>query len=620
MGGEGVLPAGTIAPKEELARIKALLHVSRMLTSELDPADIVHEVLVSAIQVIPGADAGTIYLYDDARGRLIATDTVGFGPSIRKIALLPGEGAAGRAFDAGHGEIYPNPQAVQSVLLSATQNTRRNFALASQGIHAPKAAMSAPLVFKGKALGALVVDAMHAAKPQFDSFDLQMLEDFAQIAATAIVNARSFESERSARVGLQAVNLEIRQERDELDQRARSLDAMIEAAKEALSLDSLASRLAGLTASQVYVFDGINRLRAAAPEASASSVAQSPVWPELQQMLADVSHTRRCRTVLSSAGDHLLASPIVGAGELLGILVSSARDAQSGSSEVAIRVGALIAATHLIHERALEEGEFTQRADLLDHLLDGRSPKSANAFKALPPPLRLAVGVLVANRTVRAPEATQANVLGALRELVHESIRDETMPAVVRLREGVVVVAWSETASRSGDLVRERLADVAARFTRMQTGWSACFALCEPVMEPDLIRATFQEAMLALKDRSDHAEPVIEVAGLGAYRLVLGAATTANAIDLSRRTLGPLVEYNTRKGTDLLATARTYFAHGGSASATAKALKVHVHTIQYRLARIEELCGLSLRRAEDRITLQLALRVFDLSSGVESSE
>jgi GAF domain-containing protein len=615
-----VLAAGATTSKDKLARITALLHVSRMLTSELDPADIIHEVLVSAIQVIPGADAGTIYLYDEARGRLIATDTVGFGPSIRKIALLPGEGAAGRAFDTGHGEIYPDPQAVQSVLMSASQNTRRNFALASQGAHSPKAAMSAPLIFKGKALGALVVDAMHISEPLFNSFDLQMLEDFAQIAATAIVNARSYESERSARVGLQAVNLEIKQERDELDRRARALDAMIEAAKEALSLDSLASRLAGLTASQIYIFDGINRLRAGAPEASASSVAQSASWPELQQMLADVSHPRRCYRVRSSAGSYLFAAPIVAAAELLGVLVSSARDAQSGSTEVTIHIGALIAATHLIHERVLEEGEFTQRADLLDHLLEGRSPKSANSFKALPPPLRLAVGALVADGVVRAREATQANALGALRELVHESIRDDTVPAVVRLREGVVVVVWSTTGNRSGNHVRDRLADVAARFARMQTGWSTCFALCEPVTEPALIRAAFQEAMLSLKNRSSHTEPVIEVVGLGAYRLILGAATNTNAIDLSRRTLGPLLEHNTRKGADLLVTARTYFAHGGSASATAKALKVHVHTIQYRLARIEELCELSLRRAEDRLTLQLALRVFDLNRSLGSSE
>ena len=37
----------------------------------------------------------------------------------------------------------------------------------------------------------------------------------------------------------------------------------------------------------------------------------------------------------------------------------------------------------------------------------------------------------------------------------------------------------------------------------------------------------------------------------------------------------------------------------------------------YRLGRLRELTGLDLRRAEDRLTLELALRVLD-AAGVES--
>ena len=40
-------------------------------------------------------------------------------------------------------------------------------------------------------------------------------------------------------------------------------------------------------------------------------------------------------------------------------------------------------------------------------------------------------------------------------------------------------------------------------------------------------------------------------------------------------------------------------------------LGVHPHTIDYRLGRLQELTGLDLRRAEDRLTLELAVRVLD---------
>ena len=158
-----------------------------MLTSELDLAEIVRQVLVRAIEVIPAADAGTLYLAESETGRLIVSDSVGFGPSIFNLSLEPGEAAAGRAFVTGRGAIYPNPEAVQEAVANAKPETYREFRKAS--LRPLKAAMAAPLMFKGRRLGSLVVDAF-VGESTFTPTDLEMLEDFAQIAAIAIVNAK----------------------------------------------------------------------------------------------------------------------------------------------------------------------------------------------------------------------------------------------------------------------------------------------------------------------------------------------------------------------------------------------------------------------------------------------
>jgi sugar diacid utilization regulator len=52
---------------------------------------------------------------------------------------------------------------------------------------------------------------------------------------------------------------------------------------------------------------------------------------------------------------------------------------------------------------------------------------------------------------------------------------------------------------------------------------------------------------------------------------------------------------------NLLPTLRTFLASGMSVTTTAKELQVHVHTVQYRLAKIEELSGLSPRKCEERL-------------------
>ena len=66
------------SPDYSVRRLTKLLGVARMLTSELDLAEIVRQVLVRAIEVIPAADAGTLYLADPETGRLIVSDSVGF--------------------------------------------------------------------------------------------------------------------------------------------------------------------------------------------------------------------------------------------------------------------------------------------------------------------------------------------------------------------------------------------------------------------------------------------------------------------------------------------------------------------------------------------------------------
>jgi hypothetical protein len=65
----------------DVLRLTTLLGVARMLTSELDLAEIVRQVLVRAIEVIPAADAGTLFLVDQESGRLVVSDSVGLDPA-----------------------------------------------------------------------------------------------------------------------------------------------------------------------------------------------------------------------------------------------------------------------------------------------------------------------------------------------------------------------------------------------------------------------------------------------------------------------------------------------------------------------------------------------------------
>jgi len=69
-----------------------------------------------------------------------------------------------------------------------------------------------------------------------------------------------------------------------------------------------------------------------------------------------------------------------------------------------------------------------------------------------------------------------------------------------------------------------------------------------------------------------------------------------------------VLEYDARHGAGLQATLEAFLDCSGSWSRAADALHLHVNTVRYRIARVEELTGRDLSRLEDRVDVFLALR------------
>jgi DNA-binding PucR family transcriptional regulator len=79
---------------------------------------------------------------------------------------------------------------------------------------------------------------------------------------------------------------------------------------------------------------------------------------------------------------------------------------------------------------------------------------------------------------------------------------------------------------------------------------------------------------------------------------------------LVRRWLGPLLDYDTRKNSELVNTLSHYLECGRRYDATASALCVHRSTLKYRLQRIRAISGLDLSDPDTHFNLQLATRAW----------
>lgn len=80
------------------------------------------------------------------------------------------------------------------------------------------------------------------------------------------------------------------------------------------------------------------------------------------------------------------------------------------------------------------------------------------------------------------------------------------------------------------------------------------------------------------------------------------------------RTIGEVITYDERRGTDLLRTLDAYFASGMSPARTKDALHVHVNTVAQRLERVGRLLGEDWQTPERALEIQLALRLHRLAA------
>ncbi len=110
------------------------------------------------------------------------------------------------------------------------------------------------------------------------------------------------------------------------------------------------------------------------------------------------------------------------------------------------------------------------------------------------------------------------------------------------------------------------------------------------------------------RGRDDYRVAVFDELGL--LRVLLSMEDTTGLEYFVQTTLGPLLDYDAKKGSTLVSTLGSFLEHGGNYETTSRALSVHRSTLKYRLHRIEELSGHDLSVPEVRFDLQLAGRAW----------
>ncbi|MGI8429880.1 MAG: PucR family transcriptional regulator [Solirubrobacteraceae bacterium] len=144
------------------------------------------------------------------------------------------------------------------------------------------------------------------------------------------------------------------------------------------------------------------------------------------------------------------------------------------------------------------------------------------------------------------------------------------------------------------------------------TGNGLMVALSAPRRDPAALHEALREAEL-LVELAVAPDPLFS-GQEETYRLLIGVLLR-DPLELEllcSRTISSLVAYDVQHDTELLATLRAFLAHHGSTTETSVAMRLHRHTVGYRLARLHEISGLSPYESYGRERLSLGLKAHQI--------
>ncbi|WP_274650572.1 PucR family transcriptional regulator [Paenibacillus humicola] len=107
-------------------------------------------------------------------------------------------------------------------------------------------------------------------------------------------------------------------------------------------------------------------------------------------------------------------------------------------------------------------------------------------------------------------------------------------------------------------------------------------------------------------------EPLIDEKNLGVFRLLYLLPDNDEVRMFRDRYIEPLLEYDSKHNTLMLATLKTFFMHNRNVKKTARELYTHYNTVSYRVERACELLEIDSQNGDDMLQLQLAMKLHDM--------
>ncbi len=556
------------------AELAALFETASDLAM-LHDLDSVLRAIVRRARALIGTDVAYLTLNDPARGDTYMRVTSGSASShFQRLRLALGEGLGGLVAESATPYFTSAYLTDQRFLHTAAIDA----AVIEEGL---VAILGVPLLLGGSVIGVLF--AADRRTRTFAPAEVSLLSSMAAHAAVAIDAANLLEEARTAVAELNAANERISEQSAAVERTSQAHRRFTELVLAGGKAEDVARAVSTVLGSNVVIL-GADDMPVAATDES------MPCGPTLRKAVA------RARTARGAVcAGRLWAVPATAGTEHLGTLVLQAGPDLAETDRLILERAAMVTALLLLLRRSTAEAEHRVRGELLSDLLNAAHRDAAalrDRARRLGADLDRPHVLMVSH--VEQPERARVRSAAAHLAATRSGLAAEHEGNAVLLLPGTDPSATAREAAAA-------LAAAAGR--RLTTGAAGASGDPADVAAAYADARRCLDALLTLGRTGETAAP----RDLGFLGLLLSNRKDVPGFVAS--VIGPLLDYDARKGSDLLRTLEAYYETGGSLTKTRDMLHVHVNTVTQRLDRITSLLGDGWKAGERALEVRVAIRL-----------
>nr|AAS19481.1 PmoR [Mycobacterium sp. M156] len=459
----------------------------------------------------------------------------------------------------------------------------------------------------------------------FSDEDEEFLNSLAGLAAIGVTNARLYQQQLDSTRDLQAMQRELEARLHISGEALEIHQRLTEIAAEGLDLSALAQAVHEMVTGRIVIVPEGDRAPVAWPP-HIDSATETHIPP---QAPSKPVHDMTAADYTDESGQWV-SVPIKAANVRHGQFYALLAQPPTIRDVVILEQAATICALLLGHEESLVSSTERLRSEFIWDLFDGRITSEADIIsRALALGFRLAFPARImllraqgferlvrseswsAEETERARNWISARIATAIAERT-----GDVVPVAHRSEHFVAIL----TPAPAGQTTSPAAIAKAAVARSPYPSVSLQVGVSRAVNSIEALPGALREARVALSAVTPERGPVVVLDDLGVLQFLIAPTQAQDLYRYAQAILGPLVSYDERHGSDLVATLDHWFNNGCNSAQTARNLQLHTKSLTYRLHRIAEISGLDLGSRETRLDIELALRILGPTQDIHDQD